>query len=302
MEEKKNIQIRERAGLEESRLNQDFIDFLTKWSTPLLVVVALIVGGNYFYKQYHDRQTAKLTEAFKELSGAATVANPSPTTLEDVARKYRGVASVGELASLKAADAYMRAIIRGVKPGAEVNADGTVKEVGDELTAEDRASFLAKAEEQYRLVIESSASDPSKTLLHLGGLFGLASVSESRGEADNAKLAYEQAKAIAASNSEFKHFVEVADSRIASIPKVIAVAKLPTKASLPAPFKEDPKPADNITIPSMDAPGASSVIGPAAPAAAQPAGPQPAATPEAAPVQKPAEQPADKPADPAQPK
>lgn len=294
MEEKKNIQIRERAGLEESRLNQDFIDFLTKWSTPLLVVVALIVGGNYFYKQYTDKQAAKLTEAFKELAGAATVANPSPTTLEEVARKYGGVASVGELASLKAGDAYMRAIIRGVKPGADVNADGTVKEVGDELTAEDRASFLAKAEEQYRLVTESSANDPSKTLLRLGGLFGLASVAESRGEADKAKSAYEEAKAIAASNSEFKHFTEVADARIASLPKVIAVAKLPTKASLPAPFKEDPKPADNITIPPVDAPGASSVIGPAAPSAPQPAGPTPPAAPEAAPSEKPAE--------PAQPK
>lgn len=294
MEEKKNIQIRERAGLEESRLNQDFIDFLAKWSTPVLVVVALIVGGNYFYKQYKDRQTTKLSEGFRELSEAATGANPSPDSLKAVAARYRGVASVGELASLKAGDAYMRAIIRGVKPGADVNADGTVKEVGDELTAEDRAGFLASAEEQYRLVIESSANDPSKTLLRLGGLFGLASVAESRGDADKAKAAYEQVKSIASAGSEFKHFIEVAESRIASLPKVIAVAKLPTKASLPAPFKEDPKPADNITIPTVDAPGTSAVIGPAAPQPAEPAGPQPPATPETAPAEKPAE--------PAQPK
>ncbi|MBY0114257.1 MAG: hypothetical protein K2Y21_15705 [Phycisphaerales bacterium] len=295
MEEKRNIQIRERAGLEESRLNQDFIDFLTKWSTPLLVVVALFVGGQYFYKQYNQKQEARLTAAFEQLSKVATVANPSPDSLRQVATEFAGVGSVGEMARLKAGDAYMRAVLRGVKPGADVNPDGTVKEVGDELTAEDRESFLTQAEEQYRLVVESTVSDPKKAMLRVGGLFGLASVAESRGDSEKAKSAYEQIKSIAAGSSELKHFVDVAGKRIESLPSVIAVAKLPTKASLPAPFKEDAKP-QGLTVPTIDAPGSSSITGPTVP---QPEGP---AAPAVPPTDKPADKPAEKPVEPAQPK
>ena len=76
-EQRQNIQIRERAGLEEARLNQDFIDFVTKWSTPLLVVIALVVGGNYLYQQYTKRENEKLTRGFEQLAAAAAVANPT---------------------------------------------------------------------------------------------------------------------------------------------------------------------------------------------------------------------------------
>lgn len=302
MEDKKNIQIRERAGLEESRLNQDFIDFLTKWSTPLLLVVALIVGGNYLYTQYNKRQEAQQAAAFKQLSEIATGANPSPSSLIDVADKFAGVGSVGEMARLKAGDALMRAVLRGVKPGADVNADGTVKEVGDELTAEDRESFLTQAEEQYRRVIESTANDSKKAMLRLGGLFGLASVAESRGDSDKAKASYEQIKTIAASSGEFKHFADVAAKRIESLPKIVAVAKLPTRASLPAPLKEDVKP-EGVTAPTIDAPGSSSITGPTVPQAEGPVAPAaPTEKPVDQPASPPAEKPADKPADPAQPK
>lgn len=303
MEEKQNIQIRERAGLEESRLNQDFIDFLTRWSTPLLFVIALVVGGNYLYTQYNKKQEAQQAAAFKQFAEIATGANPSPTSLIDVAEKFAGVGSVGEMARLKAGDALMRSVLRGVKPGADVNADGTVKEVGDELTAEDRESFLTQAEEQYRRVVESTANDPAKAMLRLGGLFGLASVAESRGDADKAKAGYEQIKSIAAGSTEFKHFVDVAQKRIESLPKIVAVAKLPTKSSLPAPFKEEAKP-QNLTVPTIDAPGSSSITGPSVPQPEGPAGPAvpPADKPSENPSEKPADQPAEKPVEPAQPK
>lgn len=305
MEEKQNIQIRERAGLEESRLNQDFIDFLTRWSTPLLVVIAIIVGGNYFYTQYKKKQETQQAAAFKQLAEIATGANPSPTSLIDVANKFVGVGSVSEMARLKAGDELMRAVLRGVKPGAEVNADGTVKEVGDELTAEERANFLTQAEEQYRRVVESTASEPQKTMLRLGGLFGLASVAESRGEADKAKASYEQIKSIAAGSGEFKHFAEVADKRIESLPRIVAVSKLPTRASLPAPLKEEAKP-QGVSVPTIDAPGSSAITGPSAPQVEGPVAPAmppaPTEKPTEQPAAQPAEKPADKPAEPAQPK
>ncbi|MBX3380082.1 MAG: hypothetical protein KF805_08290 [Phycisphaeraceae bacterium] len=270
-EQRKNIQIREGAGLEEARLNQDFIDFVTKWSTPLLLLLALGVGGNYLYQQYTKRQSDRLALAFEQLAAAAAVANPSPESLRQVALDFEGVGSVAELARLKAADAYMRSVMRGVKPGAEVNADGTVKGVGDELTAADRESFLNLAAEQYQLVADATKGVANKESLYIGALFGLASVEESRGNAEGAKKFYEQIRSAATGVPGFAEFASIAADRIESLPRVLAVGKLPTKATLPPETKEDEKPAMPLNIPT-DLPSGPSLLGPVGPAApSQPA-------------------------------
>ena len=43
--DRRTRQITEGAGLEESRLNQDFVEFLKKWSTPLLLVIVAAVAA-----------------------------------------------------------------------------------------------------------------------------------------------------------------------------------------------------------------------------------------------------------------
>ncbi|MBL8888088.1 MAG: hypothetical protein JNK16_15635 [Phycisphaerales bacterium] len=278
-EPRKNIQIRERAGLEEARLNQDFIDFVTKWSTPLLLLLALGVGGNYLYQQYARRQAERLTLAFEQLAAAAAVQNPSPDSLKEVAIEFNGVGSVGELARLKAADAYMRSVMRGVKPGAEVNPDGTSKSISDEMTPEDREKFLSLAAEHYQTVVDATKGVANKESLYIGALFGLASVAESRGEAENAKKYYEQIRSASAGVPGFAEFETIASKRIESLPRVLAVAKLPAKATLPPPTKEDAQPAMPLTVP--DAPSGATLLGPVGPAAPAPAAPE--ATPEAAP-------------------
>jgi hypothetical protein len=42
--DERQTQIRERAGLEEARYNQDFIEFLRRFGTPILMVAAVIAG------------------------------------------------------------------------------------------------------------------------------------------------------------------------------------------------------------------------------------------------------------------
>lgn len=284
-EQRKNIQIRERAGLEEARLNQDFIDFVTKWSTPLLLLIALGVGGNYLYQQYTKRQSERLAAGFEQLAAAAAVQNPSPDSLRQVALEFEGVASVAELARLKAADAYMRAVTRGVKPGAEVSPDGTIANLGDELTPADRESFLNLAADQYQTVADATRGVANKESLYIGALFGLASVAESRGNADEAKKYYEQIKSATANIPGFTDFAEVATKRIADLPKVLAVSKLPSKASLPPATKEDEKPAMPVTVPQNVPAGPSLLgpVGPQAPTAPAPANPEPKAEPKSEP-------------------
>jgi len=280
-EPRKNIQIRERAGLEEARLNQDFIDFVTKWSTPLLLLIALGVGGNYLYQQYSRRQAERLSLAFEQLAAAAVVSNPSPESLRNVASEFSGVGSVGELARLKAADAYLRAVMRGVVPGADVNPDGTTKNVGDEMTPENRESFLTQAAEQYQTVADATKGVANKESLYIGALFGLASVAESRGDAEGAKKFYEQIRSASTGIPGFADFAKIADKRIESLPRVLTVVKLPTKASLPPATKEDEKPAMPLTIP--DAPAGPSLLGPAGPATPSAPAPSEPAAPEAKP-------------------
>lgn len=295
-EQRKGIQIRERAGLEEARLNQDFIEFVTKWSTPLLLLLALGVGGNYLYQHYTRRQSERLALAFEQLAAAAAVANPSPESLRAVAVEFEGVGSVGELARLKAADAYLRSVMRGVKPGAEVNQDGTSKSISDEMTPEDRESFLGLAAQEFQAVADSTRGVANKESLYIGALFGLASVAESRGDAEAAKKYYEQVRSASANVPGFAEFASVAGKRIENLPRVLAVNKLPAKATLPPATKEDEKPAMPLTVP--DAPAGPGLLGPVGPAVPQ-AKPEPAPasttptppsnpTPEPAPATQPA--------------
>lgn len=274
-EQRKNIQIRERAGLEEARLNQDFIDFVTKWSTPLLLLLALGVGGNFLYQRYTRAQSDRLALAFEQLAAAAAVANPSPESLRAVAVEFEGVGSVGEMARLKAADAYLRSVMRGVKPGADVNQDGTSKSISDEMTPEDRESFLNLAAQEFQTVADSTRGIANKESLYIGALFGLASVAESRGDAEGAKKYYEQVRSASANVPGFAEFAAVAGKRIENLPRVLAVAKLPAKATLPPATREEEKPAMPLTVP--DAPAGPGLLGPVGPVA-------PEAKPETAPA------------------
>ncbi|MBL8875686.1 MAG: hypothetical protein JNM86_07815 [Phycisphaerae bacterium] len=277
-EQRKNIQIRERAGLEEARLNQDFIDFVTKWSTPLLLLLALGVGGNFLYQRYTRAQSDRLALAFEQLAAAAAVANPSPESLRAVAVEFEGVGSVGEMARLKAADAYLRSVMRGVKPGADVNQDGTSKSISDEMTPEDRESFLNLAAQEFQTVADSTRGIANKESLYIGALFGLASVAESRGDAEGAKKYYEQVRSASANVPGFAEFAAVAGKRIENLPRVLAVAKLPAKATLPPATREEEKPAMPLTVP--DAPAGPGLLGPVGPVA-------PEAKPETAPAAAP---------------
>ncbi|MFO0861519.1 MAG: hypothetical protein U0570_13270 [Phycisphaerales bacterium] len=280
-EQRKNIQIRERAGLEEARLNQDFIDFVTKWSTPLLLLIAVGVGGNYLYQQYTRKQNERLAAAFEQLAAAAAVANPSPDSLRQVALDFEGVGSVAELARLKAGDAYMRAVMRGVKPGSEISPEGAVKNISDELTPEDRETFLKMAEDQYRSVADATKGAASKELMYVGALFGLAAVAESRGNAADAKQIYEQIRSVTVNVPGLNDFSVIAAKRIDDLPKVIAMGKLPSKATLPKPLKEDEVPAMPLNVP--DAPAGPALMGPSGPPAPAPEAGAPGGAPAGAP-------------------
>ena len=261
--DERQTQIRERAGLEEGKLNEDFIDFLRRFGTPVLLVAAVAAGGYALKKHYNVSKTTNIDLAFQELEAARAGGNASPDTLTAIALEYEGVRAVSLLARLEAADAYLDAIRRGVKPGSEVEPDGTLKNPEDAITEDDRTSYLAKAADLYAQVQTDSARDPGKAIITLGATYGLAAVAEARTDFDAAKARYEDVIRLAETSGYDAH-AAVARARIGRLGELANQPRLYSRAELPKPPAPPPPPtATPLDFPSIPgtAPGATPAIG-----------------------------------------
>lgn len=295
--EQRHQQIRERAGLEEARLNVEFIDFLRKWGPIVLTIAAIAAGGQFAWTKYKAAQVDKINRAFDEYNKSAMTANPSPLALKAVAEEFSGVRGIGLLARLDAADAYLRSVRAGLKPGANLKADGTVETPDDLLSEQDRTAYLAEASTLYDQVLsETSAS--GQTMMSVSALYGLAAVAESRQEIDKAKGYYEQI-VTKVEGGPYAFHATLAKARIADLPKLAQLPKLFMQAELPRIAGVDPEPAPPVPPASPAGPAAPGDVtaptptglppapsaDPAAPAPAKPAEPQPEAPkPEAQPA------------------
>jgi len=288
--DERQAQIRERAGLEESRLNQEFIDWLRKWGTPILLVVAVLAVGYALRDRWHKAADTKLDGGFEELAAATTGGNSNPDTLLAIASEYDGHASISSLARLEAADAYLDALRRGIKPGSVLKQDkdhvGELENPEDVLTDADRTDFLKRAGDLYQLVFDQTSPKPGQQILTLNALYGLAAVAEGRQEFDKAKGYYEQIAKIAAANSLPAH-AALANDRIKRLPDLQTLPRLFSKAELPTPPKREEPPAPTITPvsgppsapPAAPAPGATAPPSPASAAPGSPAPASPTSTP-----------------------
>lgn len=295
-------EIREGAGLEEARLNQDFIEFLRRWSTPILVVVAIVAVSYAGYTRWKQREHDKFNEAYTEYQRVAGVPSPSPESLKRVAEDYEGIASVSTLARLSAADVYLQAVRRGVKPGAKLAADGQVESKDDLIGADDRKVFLDQAQQLYSKVLDATRSSPAQRLHAIGAAYGLAAVAECREDLDAARTQYEAVIALA-KETPFSQHERVAQERIASLdtlktaPKLYAASELPGAAVAPPSVLQTPGGATGATAP---APGAPAV--PPAPQGPPAQAPQnPASTPSPSPAPTPSPAPSPSPAPPTEP-
>jgi hypothetical protein len=287
--DQRQTQIRERAGLEESLLNQDFIEWLRKWGTPLLMAAAVLAVGYTLYLRYQKGQSARVDEAFAALEHARSGANASPDSLLGVAAEYDGVRAVGMLARLTAADAYLDAVRRRMKIGAELELDAATRQPTgrlvnpeDALTPEDKAAYLERAEGLYLEVHDAAARDSGNILTRVNAMFGLAAVSEARGEWESAGEWYGKI-AVLVEGTSYVALSEIAKARQEAVgtlgnqPPVPLADQVP---KMPPPPEALPNPGDALNPPEPKAP---------------PEG-EPVATPPAE-APKPAEEP--KPAEPA---
>ncbi len=226
-------EIKEGAGLEDSRINQEFIDFIRKWSTPVLLVAALLALGYFLNNKRIEARQAHIDEAFQQLNLSLETGSPSPDALRRIAEDFKDVEGVHLIATMGAADEYLRAVLRGIKPASPI--DPTTGEFVDEadlLTAEDRDRFLSEAETLYKQVHAETVDKPNLSLHTLGALYGLAAVSESRGDLEAAQNVLEQAAALAEKHGYMEHSA-IIQARIAALPTLGAPMTLVRKNDLP---------------------------------------------------------------------
>ncbi|MGP1308820.1 MAG: hypothetical protein ACTS27_01325 [Phycisphaerales bacterium] len=206
----------EGAGLEESRLNQDFIEFLRKWGTPILLVVVLLAAlysGSTMWARHKERTH---NQAYADLHAAAVAG--SPDNLVVVAEQHKGKGAVYSLALIEAADAFLEAARVRVRPG------GDSANPEDQLSDEQVASMLDQAGDLYGRVVDATNGKSGRQLQLLNGLFGLAAVAESQDRLDAARENLNRAREIA-EGTGFVELARIADERLATLDQV---ADIPT--------------------------------------------------------------------------
>ncbi|MEA5612305.1 hypothetical protein [Nodularia spumigena] len=231
--DERQTQIRQGAGLEESRINTEFLDFLNKWSSPVLIVIGLI-GLGWFGLNYLERtKQARLNNAFAAYEGAVSGGAPSPASLRNIAGEYSGVGAVGELALLRTVDLYLRAAIAGVEPGAEIDpATGFPANESDRLDAERTQSYLSQARDLSRQVVQAVEQEEGRRLMLVQALMRMGAAEEGLGQIDQARASYARAGEVAR-DAGFAELGTVADRMVAMADRAAAGVSLPSREALP---------------------------------------------------------------------
>lgn len=306
--DERQAQIREGAGLDEARLNLEFIEFLKKWSTPALVVIALIAVGYFGWQKLKEMRRAAVTNAFMQLEAASDAGNPAG--LLAVAQEHREHGAVAEMAYLKAADIHLGSYRAGLAPGSRVSPDGTPEDPKDILSEEDRKKQLDRAAELYRWVLTETSGNMDKALHAIEALYGLAAVEECRGNFEEARRHYQAIESLART-ADMPDHVELAKKRMETLGTLANVPRLYAKAEIPVPAL--PPELSPVQLPDLTPiPDPPAVVAPEEPLG--PEGPlPPAANPDPVEVEtarpgaappgerplEPVEEPAENPADPA---
>ncbi|MFK7883243.1 MAG: hypothetical protein AB8F26_03545 [Phycisphaerales bacterium] len=235
----RQTQIRSGAGLDESRLNQDFIDFITKWSTPVLWLLVLVGGAWWGMRFLKERRIERTNQAYSSLTEAMSGGSPSPATLRNIATEFDGVGSVPELALLRTADIYLRSAIAGVEPGSEIDPEtGRPVSETDELDEARAKSYLSQSADISRQILDLVGTDEGKNVIAMQAWMRLAAAQEGLGSASEAKASYASAADLA-SLAGYPVLEQLAKSRAEAVDSIVLDLQLPSSSELlPLPGEE----------------------------------------------------------------
>ncbi len=230
-------QIQSSAGLEEAKYNVEFIDFLRRWGTPILLVVAICSMGFFFYRRHQENRAAQIDQAWVELEDARV--SRSPASLLAVAEAHASELGVPQQARLAAADVMFISAVQGVKPGGLTPA-GELTGADSLLTPEGRTEQLKAALVQYALVAEQLAGKRHMEQLRITAMFGMAAAQETMEKWDEA-VATLKAVVLAGNEADFPAQAAAAQKRIDTMdeaknaPRLYAAAEVKTTKPVAVP-------------------------------------------------------------------
>ncbi|MBL8763561.1 MAG: hypothetical protein JNM07_04745 [Phycisphaerae bacterium] len=255
--DKRHQQIEEGKGLVESRLNVEFVDFLRKWSTPIVTLVAVTALAFMGWNKYSEYKVAARDKADTQLNDAERSSSPS-SLLAFAGENAAAYPSLAMRARLDAANIYLSAAVRGLRPASPLNADGTPQNAEDLLTAQSRDEQLGLAAAEYQRVLDGASGKPEYVLHTLNSLFGLGAVAECKGEFDTAKGLLDRAKSVAKA-AGFPGLAATAEKRLATLDDLKDLPRLLSRSEIPSydvPKQPVPGPAvvpadSTLTEPSL---------------------------------------------------
>ncbi|MDY7109514.1 MAG: hypothetical protein SYC29_12840 [Planctomycetota bacterium] len=180
------------TDLTESRINEDFVDWLKTngptWLLVILVAICVFIGVH----RWRQHQSGHRNEAWQAFFDAKL-----PGSYEDVANTYDGVGRVASLARLQAAEE----LLRFVQAGRALDASVTEEDLEDAeedpaeeaLSDELRQQYLDRADRLYEQVIDSDDGSRAFTIHVLNAHNGRAAIAEARGDSEAARRFYLQA-------------------------------------------------------------------------------------------------------------
>jgi len=236
------------AGLQESRLNQDLINWLNRYGTAILTVVLIVVALYAASVQFNRWRASKVDDAFEQYvaargsTGADGVLQGSPDALLQIARDHRGQAAVSDLATNDAAAIYLGCAVRGLRPGTDL---GDVKPE-DGLSADQITEFLNKSASLFKEVADRTRSDRDRAVLFNQATLGGAAAATSLGEFDRARTLLTELEA-RATRDNFPAMAAEARRRLDMLPMLEKPITLLSAADLPA----EPNPAMPATNPDL---------------------------------------------------
>lgn len=223
-------QVKVGAGLEESRINQEFLDWLGKWGPRVLIVLLVIVAA-YQGKRFLD-QNARQSEnqAFVDYHEAVRTNDAAAVLV--VGDKHDGVGTLWEMSRMRAGESLMREGTTGLMEGTVDRRSPTPDEI---LSEEVRTQRLERAVELYEGVIARVEGKKNRVLYLLKAQDALASAMISLGRYDEGRALLESVVETG-EESGYGDLAELARERLArwddvvNPPVVVSLASLPNAA------------------------------------------------------------------------
>lgn len=171
----------QQTDLTESRVNEDFVNWLKTKAPTYLLVILLVFAGALVFKRWQAGKQAKVNNAWGAL---ADVRGGLPDSIAEVGETHKDIEGVWLLANDWAAGEYLNAIIGDRPLGASLD------DLNAPLTADQREDYLRLMSKHYQNLIDSDDGTDAVAIHGFKGRMGLALVAECREDLDEAAKEY----------------------------------------------------------------------------------------------------------------